>query len=403
FGRKRRKVSIGLHDADKVKPPFVYKAVKEFTFTPLESEKPMTMAQILSEHPKGIDYAHLVEKGKYPLLLDSNAEVLSFPPIINGILTRLTPQTTNLLIDVTGTSAEAIRDALNVLCCLLADRGAKILSIETTDGITPDFSLREMKFNYKKCNRLVGFKLTEDEAAKMLSRMGHDYEKGIVKSPCYRADIMHWVDLAEDVAIAYNYNKIPNTLPDFPSIARPLPHATSRTLVREAMLGLGYSQIISWTLSNPELNFTKVGLKPEEMATAVNPLTTEFTAMRTHLLPSLLSVLSQNTHHPMPQRIFELGLVYDKNGKEGLELCALSEHSEASFNEAKSALEALLLELNEKCEMVPHKVDSLADGRSCVVKKKGAVVGYLGEASERVRRNFGLELPVAAFSLRLWK
>ncbi|MDO8339165.1 MAG: phenylalanine--tRNA ligase subunit beta [Candidatus Burarchaeum sp.] len=400
FGRHRRKVSIGLHDADKVSAPFTYKAVKEFTFTPLDFDRPMTIAQILKEHPKGKDYAHLVQPGKYPMLLDSNAEVLSFPPIINGTITMLTPQTKNLLIDVTGTSEWAIRDALNVLCCLLADRGAQIFTVETTDGTTPDLAPRSMKFDYKKCNRLLGLALTEAETAELLSRMGHEYKAGTVRSPCYRADLLHWVDLAEDVAIAFDYNKLPQTLPSFSSIAKPLPDLSE---VREAMLGLGYSQAISWTLTNTELNFSRLGLKPAPMASAINPLTTDFTSMRTHLLPSLLSILSQNTHHPMPQRIFELGLVYDAQGRESSELASASEHAGASFSEAKSSLEALLAEMNIQCKLVPKDFPFLAPGRSCAVMHNSKEVGHVGELAEEVRRNFGLELPVAVFSLRLWQ
>ena len=400
FGRHRRKVSIGLHDADTVKAPFTYKAVKEFTFTPLEFERPMTIAQILKEHPKGKDYAHLVQPGKYPMLLDSDAEVLSFPPIINGTITMLTPQTKNLLIDVTGTSEWAIRDALNVLCCLLADRGAKIFSIETTDGITPDLAPRTMKFDYKKCNRLLGLALTETETAENLSRMGHEYKAGTVRSPCYRSDLMHWVDIAEDIAIAFDYNKMPQTLPSFSSIARPLPDLSE---VREALLGLGYSQAISWTLTNAELNFTKLCLPAEKMANAINPLTTEFTSLRTHLLPALLTILSQNTHHQMPQKIFELGAVFDKDGHESSELCCASEHAAASFSEAKSSVEALLLELGEQCKLVPKDFPFLAPGRACAVIHKGKEAGWVGEVREDVRRNFGLELPVAVFSLRLWQ
>ncbi|VVC04725.1 Phenylalanine--tRNA ligase beta subunit [Candidatus Burarchaeum australiense] len=231
--------------------------------------------------------------------------------------------------------------------------------------------------------------------------MGHDYAAGTVHSPCYRADLMHWVDLAEDVAIAYDYNKMPQTLPTFPSIARPLPNSSE---VREALVGLGYTQAISWTLTNAELNFSKIGLKPAPMATAVNPLTTDFTSLRTHLLPGLLSILSQNIHNPMPQRIFELGLTYDKNGRESLELCGVGEHAGATFSEAKSALEALLLELGENdCAILPHEVPSLAPGRSCVVKKHGKEVGYVGELSDEVRRNFGLALPITVFALRLWQ
>jgi len=400
FGRDRKKVSIGLHDASKAKSPFVYKAVKEFTFIPLECTTPMTIAQILRDHPKGKDYAHLVQPGKYPLLLDANAEVLSFPPIINGSLTTLTPNTTKMLIDVTGTSASAVSDALNVLCCLLADRGARICSIETTDGTTPDLSPREMKFDYKKANKLLGINASEAEAAELLSKMGHDYSKGVVKYPCYRPDILHWVDLAEEVAIAYDYNKIPQTLPSFHSIAHPLP---DRAEVRLAMVGLGYTQAVSWTLTNAKLNFADVSLPPSRMTETLNPLTEDFASLRTHLLPNLLRILSENRHVPTPHKLFELGLVYDADGREHLELCALSTHASANFSEARSALEALLAELGEKCEIMPKDSPSLSNGRSCIVKKAGKEAGYVGEISDEVRRNFGLELPVSAFCLRLWK
>ena len=417
FGRNRKKVSIGLHDASKVKSPFVYEAVKEFTFTPLECTSPMTLAQVLKEHPKGKDYAHLVQHGKYPLLLDANAEVLSFPPIINGSLTALTPATKEMLIDVTGTSREAVSDALNVLCCLLADRGAKIFSIETTDGATPNLSPRTMKFDYKKANKLLGISINEKEASDMLAKMGHEYTGGVVKYPCYRPDITHWVDLAEEVAIAFDYNNIPQTLPAFPSIAHPLPDHSDARL---AMLGLGYTQAVSWTLTNPKLNFTDVGLKPAPMADTINTLTADFTSLRTHLLPNLLRILSDNRHVPTPHNIFELGPVFDADGKEHLELCAVSTHAGANFSEARSALEALLAELGfgpsaqnapnashstpgEKCEIAPKDHPSLSPGRSCIVKKSGKEIGYVGEISEDVRRNFGIELPVSAFCLRLWK
>ena len=87
IGRKRSKIAIGVHDLDKIAPPFRYKAVhpNEISFVPLAKTDEWDLKQILEKHEKGIDYAHLLKgKDKYPVILDSNDDVLSFPPIING-------------------------------------------------------------------------------------------------------------------------------------------------------------------------------------------------------------------------------------------------------------------------------------------------------------------------------
>jgi phenylalanyl-tRNA synthetase beta chain len=132
-GRNRAKVAIGVHDLDKVKAPFTYKAVEpaSASFVPLDMDRKLTLAQILSEHPKGKDYAWTLEgKKKYPLFVDSRGEVLSFPPIINGELTKLTEHTRNLFLDLTGTSQQAVDQALNIIATSLADRGGKIQTVD---------------------------------------------------------------------------------------------------------------------------------------------------------------------------------------------------------------------------------------------------------------------------------
>ena len=131
-GRNRRKVAIGVHDFSKIKPPFIYKAVspKEISFVPLGMKSKLTLKEILEKHPKGRDYAFiLTNKKKYPLILDNNQSVLSFPPIINGELTKVTEKTKELFIDVTGWDKKAINQALNILVTALADRGGEIYSI----------------------------------------------------------------------------------------------------------------------------------------------------------------------------------------------------------------------------------------------------------------------------------
>ena len=132
-GRNRVKVAIGVHDSDKITPPYTYKAVKSdaVSFIPLEMSDEMSLSDILIKHPKGVDYAFTL-KGKtlFPVILDSKGEVLSFPPIINGELTRVTEDTRNLFIEVTGNHQLSVNQAVNIVVSAIADRGGTIHSVE---------------------------------------------------------------------------------------------------------------------------------------------------------------------------------------------------------------------------------------------------------------------------------
>ncbi|MHA2260532.1 MAG: phenylalanine--tRNA ligase subunit beta [Promethearchaeota archaeon] len=132
-GRDRKKVAIGVHDLDKVVPPYRYTAVKpdSASFVPLHGDGyAMNLEEILLLHEKGIEYAHILEGMEvYPIIYDKNNEVLSFPPIINGELTTVTDETQNLFLDLTGTDFKAVNLALNILSTTLADMGATIESV----------------------------------------------------------------------------------------------------------------------------------------------------------------------------------------------------------------------------------------------------------------------------------
>lgn len=132
-GRNRNKVAIGVHDFSKVKAPFFYKAVKpkEISFVPLDYAEKLNLEEILKKHPKGIEYAFTLEgKERYPIILDKDENVLSFPPIINGELTRVTSNTKELFIDVTGLDENSVEKALSILVTAIADRRGEIYSVE---------------------------------------------------------------------------------------------------------------------------------------------------------------------------------------------------------------------------------------------------------------------------------
>lgn len=132
-GRNRRKVAIGLHDFSKVKMPFFYKAVfpEEVFFVPLDMTEKLNLKEILEKHPKGKEYSFILKgKEKYPIILDSQQNVLSFPPIINAELTKISKETKEIFIDVTGTEKEAVEKALNILVTAIFDRKGEIYSVE---------------------------------------------------------------------------------------------------------------------------------------------------------------------------------------------------------------------------------------------------------------------------------
>jgi len=136
-GRNRKKVAIGVHDLSKVTPPFVYKAVgpEELSFVPLDTDVRMSLSEILKKHPKGMAYASTLRGfSKYPVILDKNIEVLSFPPIINGERTRLSESTQAVFIDVTGTDRKAVAQAMNILVAGLLDRCGIAGSVEILEG-----------------------------------------------------------------------------------------------------------------------------------------------------------------------------------------------------------------------------------------------------------------------------
>ena len=176
-GRDRRKAAIGLHDLDTVKPPYRYFGAEpqSHRFEPLQETRKMTLQEILEEHPKGQKYRGLVEKySRYPLIVDANGEVLSFPPIINGTLTQITESTKNFLLDITGPSKKAIYDAMYIITTAFADEGSTIETMEVRYPdhveVVPNFTPLSMDLEVSYTNEILGMAFTAEQIVKCLAR-----------------------------------------------------------------------------------------------------------------------------------------------------------------------------------------------------------------------------------------
>ena len=419
-GRDRKKASIGVHNLDAVEPPFAYttSAPNDVKFVPLDKTEEMTLQEILEKHEKGIAYkSHVDWASRYPLIVDKLGRVLSFPPIINGELTRVDNRTRNLFIDVTGTEPNAISRSLNVLVMALADMGATIESVrvEYSDHVlvTPDLTPQRMKLRVDYANELLGLKLSEAKTIQALQKSRLDarrIDKGVLEVliPAYRIDIMHEIDLVEEVAIGYGYYRLKPTKPATVTTGREHRVSAVANYVRQIMAGLGFVEAMNFILANEVDHYQKMRRKAGKMIRLANPVSTEYSIVRDDLLPGLMKNLADNKHQAYPQQMFEVSDVIEINEKaetrteRRLHVACVSSHPTANFTEIKSCVEALLANLGLKNWTIKEtRHPSFLQGRAAAIYVKGRKIGVVGEIHPEVLNNFELENPTSAFEIDL--
>jgi len=422
YGRRRRRTSIGFYRFELIHPPLHYKAStpKEYSFVPLEGSEAMTLEEILERHPKGLEYGPIVRDfSLWPMLVDDRDQVLSFPPIINSnTLGRIVEGDQDILIEVTGTSYRTVLNTLTIVTLSLADRGHEILSAKVRypygpikKDVTPKLETKQMLLDPKGVNRLLGLKLEPSQIAELLRRARYDAQvkDGIVEVavPCYRVDIMNSVDVSEDVAIAYGFNNIAPVWPRTATIGGISSIEECSDLVREVMVGLGFQEVLSFSLTDRESQLEKMGLDSLQLVEVANPSSARFTHLRGWLLPCLTAFLANNTHALYPQRVFEVGdcVVFDPQTLTGVKdvrrLAAVVAHSNASFSELKAVVEGLSRSLGIRLELKESGHPSFITGRVGDLLLNGRKVGVIGELAPSVLEAWGMANPVVGFEVDL--
>lgn len=409
-GRGRRKVAIGLHDLARITPPFRYLASpRDRGFVPLDFDKEMTMETMLEEHPKGRAFAPLVQDApRFPLIVDAEDRVLSFPPIINGELTRVSTATTDVLLDCTGTDLRAVTTATKILCAALAEAGGRIESVEIDGVSVPDLDPSFREVSVDECNRLLGLGLDAPTMASLLRRMRFGAEpvggnRVRVEVPCYRADIMHDWDVFEDVAIAYGYERFEAVPSRTATTAEERPESRLKRAVREALSGLGHLETMPFVLTSEKVLFSQMRRVPDARALRVlHPISEDQSVARISLLPLLMELLEYNRFRELPQRLFAVGETV--TGMEtGIGAAAVSCHGTADFSEAYGIADALCRELGLIYTAIETDDPAFIDGRRGALLVNGTPLGVFGEVHPEVLEAFGLDHPVAAVEIDLSK
>ncbi len=405
LGRKRKKVAIGLHDFDAVEGPLRYRAFgpEEARFIPLGGTGEMSLGEILQHHEKGREYAWILEgKKRLPLILDVEDRVLSFPPIINGQVTALTPETRNVFIDVTGTDLAAVQGALAILVTAMGERGGSMRSVTVMypeEALeTPDLTPAARELSLARANELLGLSLSARAAVAALKRMrlGARSQKGViqVEIPAYRTDVMHEVDLIEDLAIGHGLLQFE------PVVSRAMTMGEAAAVneftegLRQVLVGQGLQEVRTLTFQDSEGAY-----RPRRPRLRLaNPITSDLTVVRSSLLPSLLEILRLNRHRELPQRIFEIDDVV-LEGRNQRRVSGALIHPKAGFTEVKGLVLGILRDLGLEGDVEEEDDENLLPGRGARPVVNGQDLGLLGELKPEVITAYELANPVAVFEL----
>ena len=412
LGRRRKKASIGIHDLEKIKFPLYYKTVtREHSFVPLESNVSLTVKDILEKTETGKKYKHILEgHAKVPVIMDSDGKTISLPPIANAKFTEMNAKTRNLLVEVTATDKNAAEGVLAVVANTLQIAGFELYSVKITGAgnSTPVLKSRDLVLEPELVNKTLGIEISNQLIVKSLKKSRLDAKlrgkKIVCTIPRYRTDIFGVMDLVEEVALGYGIQNLAPTMPE--SVSAGERNHTTKTLetVRSLMIGLGYLEVMNFELTSKEILYDKTGRESSKIISVADSKSQEHIILRDMLLPGMMEVLSRNIHESYPQKIFEIGTVFEKDSsiKEGIHLACLSAHKDVNFTEVKSVLQSLLKTgFNLSCNTVPQKEPMFVDGRTGSIVVNGKKLGSLGEMDTKVVDNFKLRTPVAGFEIKL--
>jgi len=234
----------------------------------------------------------------------------------------------------------------------------------------------------------MGFKATFDKS------------KVNIEIPSWRADILHDIDLVEDVAIGYGFDRFDTVLPSELTFGKTLPSYNLHRNLRNIMIGLGFNEVTTFTISNEQDEFGKLSIEPTDRVRIENPIGEDYTCLRVGLISSLLKILNENRHHSLPQQIFELGIVVNKSFKNQYDLAFVKIDAKANFTECKALVDAIMRDSGTKFSIDNKDHPGFVKGRCASILVNDKEIGIFGELHPKTITNFELEHPIVAFEAK---
>ena len=420
YGRDRRKMAIGFYDVDKVKPPLTYRLERldAIRYRPLDSDREMSGSEVIEGTEKGRLYGkYAVYEGRAPILIDSEGRILVIIPVLGSEDFKVTERTRNVLIDVTATDMRLAKSVLAVLVYNLLERSSsrtvELVNVDAPWGsvTSPTLDPIEFRLSINFVNDYLGLNLSKDDIINYLLMSRHDVvdngEELLVRVAPYRFNVLHPVDLVEDVAVAYGYENIPRELPPQPVRGARNGLSTFADLTRDLMVGLGFQEVLNYMMSNKDVMIRRT-MDQRELIEVENPKSELYTVIRDHIWPQLMEVAARNKALiEGVLRIFEVGYVASPSqesevgAKEDLVLSYLISGPEITLTDGLSVLRSLLTSLGINYVLKPCIYASGLPERTACIFVGDRNVGFVMEVRPDVITAFDLEYPVVVSEIRL--
>lgn len=415
---------MGVYRSDLFTYPVIYSGADpdRTSFIPLGMEEEMSLMRIAKEHPKGLEYGHIVADEKvFPFITDIDGKVLSFPPVINSAeIGAVQVGDEHLFIELTGTDLPSLLLAASIVACDMSDRGFEILPVkveypfDTEYGkeiVTPYYFQKTIAVETEYANKLLGTDLSGQEMEDALSRMGivSESEERTLKItvPEYRNDFLHPVDIIEDIMMGRGMNSFEPEMPSAFTVGRLSREEEFARKVKDIMIGLGFQEMMYNYLGSGKDYIEKMNVDGSEYIRIENPMTENYEYVRASILPSLFNSESVSANAVYPHTIFEVGKVafLDSADNSGTVtknfLGFLSADRNEGFNSVSSTVSAVFYYLNKEYTLKETYDPRFIKGRSAEVYYKEVKAGIFGEANPLVLENWGIQMPASVCELDL--
>ena len=412
IGRKRKKSSIGIHDLDKISFPLIYTTVsRNHKFIPLNSEKELSISEIIADTETGKDYGPLLgQSSQVPIIIDTNEKTVSFPPIINAAITTVTTKTKNLFVEVTGINKDDAEDMLSVVATILQSAGFTLehIQISGAKNSSPKLQEKKMIVDSSLINQTLGLNLNTSKIISSLKKSRlNALSKGkniICTIPAYRFDIFGPMDLVEEVALGYGIQNFEPTISPSQTLGQINPISFQLKSLNQTMIGLGFLEALNSSLSSKRVLYDMTNRDSKNIISVLDSKSQEHTILRDSILPGLIENLSRNIHESYPQKMFETGGIFNLDNpiSEKTNLSAISAHKDANFTEIKSVLQTVLkigfgIEIQTKTAVN----SSFEDGHCANIIFNGNTIGIIGEINSKIIDNYKIRVPVVGFEISL--
>ena len=437
--RRRTLASIGTHDMDKIEAPYTYTAEppENIRFVPLmggEEVNGRELYEKLTHHQQLSKYLPLLDGlDLWPVVRDAKGRVMSMPPILNSWLSKIDLDTKNVFIDCTATDYTRALTAVISLCAAFSIYCDEPFTIEQVNVVMADTPNGEMRsrpmpeFNYQEFDVDIEYirqitsirdmkpELIIELLEKMQLKATYDdaTKKLKVRAPPTRADVLHACDIAEDVAIAYGYDRISKEYTHPISAGRPQPMWEYCDRLGKEMANALYDQILTFSLCARKECYSMLNLEDDGLAcTLMNAKAEGFEIVRTSLIGGLIKVnkriLSQpNLSNILPLRLFEVAdVVYkdsnaENNARNEKHLCATICDVKSRFSDLHGLLDRVFVinKASNQLKLVREDCPTCIPGQRAAVLYNGQKIGWIGVIHPSVLENFDMTKPIVAFEI----